>query len=283
MITRRRFLTLASRAALGCALGGLGYGVLETRWLRVRRLRVRLPGLPNAFAGTTVAFLSDIHHSQVVPRHYLERVVEETNALEPDLIILGGDYVTSGKKYDLFEGERYIEPCFEALARLRAKMGIFAVTGNHDKWAGLRPIRLAMQKAGIVDLTNHGRWISQGTARIRLGGVGDIWTQRQDPGAAIGDATAEEVVVLVSHNPDYAEEMRDRRVRLVLSGHTHGGQVALPLFGAPRVPSQYGQKYRYGLVQAPVAQVYITSGVGVLPLAVRIGCRPEIALLTLTA
>src|SRR5438067_4229781 len=119
-MTRRNVPKLAARAALGLTLGGIAYGVRETERVRVRRLRVAVPKLPEAFRGTTIAFLSDIHHSYFVPRGYLEMVVEMTNALAPDFVVLGGDYVTAGRKYGPLHGPRFVEPCFEILRNLRA-------------------------------------------------------------------------------------------------------------------------------------------------------------------
>jgi predicted MPP superfamily phosphohydrolase len=99
--------------------------------------------------------------------------------------------------------------------------------------------------------------------------------------SAIGDTAPDETCLLLSHNPDYVERIRDERIGLVLSGHTHGGQIYFPGFGAPRVPSRYGSKYLAGLVQGPVVQVFVTRGVGVVNMPIRFSARPEINLLTL--
>ncbi len=139
-----------------------------------------------------------------------------------------------------------------------------------------------MAEAGLPELRNTGLWLERGPALLRLCGVGDLWTDRQDLDAALDDATDRDAVILLSHNPDFAETIRDRRVGLVLSGHTHGGQFVLPGWGAPFVPSEFGQKYLYGLVQAPVCQVFITRGVGTISPPVRFLCRPEIVLITLS-
>jgi predicted MPP superfamily phosphohydrolase len=111
--------------------------------------------------------------------------------------------------------------------------------------------------------------------------VGDYWRDVQDLPSALGETTMNDAVILLSHNPDYVEEIRDHRVGLVLSGHTHGGQVDLPIIGAPVVPSIYGQKYIHGLVQGPATQVFVTRGIGTITPPVRLFCRPEIALITL--
>jgi predicted MPP superfamily phosphohydrolase len=112
--------------------------------------------------------------------------------------------------------------------------------------------------------------------------VGDLWCDHQDVNAALGDATVDDAVILLSHNPDVAETLRDPRVGLMLSGHTHGGQVIVPFFGAPIVTSAFGQKYLHGLTRGPSCNVYISRGVGTVGPPCRAFCRPEIVLLTLT-
>ena len=130
-------------------------------------------------------------------------------------------------------------------------------------------------------MNNTGIWLERGRERLRIYGIGDLWTDRQDLASALGDATDRDAVILLSHNPDFAEEIKDPRVGLVLSGHTHGGQIVLPAIGAPIVPSRYGQKYLYGLVKGPSCQVFVTRGVGTSTPPVRFLCRPEVVLITL--
>jgi predicted MPP superfamily phosphohydrolase len=241
--------------------------------VKIDRQTLPLPRLPRAFDGTTVAFLTDLHHGPFTSLDYVASVVRTTLALDPDLIVLGGDYSLKHGKY--------VRPCFEVLAALKAPLGVFGVLGNHDYWHGLDATREGMKAAGVAELTNAGVWLTRGSDRLRLAGVDDLWTGRADVRPALGDATRDDACLLVSHNPDFAETLRDPRVGLVLSGHTHGGQVVFPT-GAPFVPSRYGQKYLKGLVQAPEARVYVSRGLGTSGVPVRIGSRPEINLITLT-
>ncbi len=260
------------------ALAGLGiWSLVEPRLCRVTRIDVPLPRLPAAFDGLTIAFLADTHHGPSMPLSYLRRVVAMTNVLEPDLVALGGDYIhRSG-------GKKYIRPGIDVLDGLQARLGRFAVLGNHDIRVSRKETSRALADCGITELTNAGVWLTRDGARLRLCGVDDFRFGRPNLRAALGDSTASDAVVLIAHNPDFAQTMRDRRVSLILSGHTHGGQVVLPFIGAPMVPSKYGQKYRCGLVQAPFAPVFVTRGVGVIAPPVRFRCRPEIALITLRA
>ncbi|MDK1030926.1 MAG: metallophosphoesterase [Planctomycetia bacterium] len=278
-LSRRRFLRRAGLVVVGAAVATGVWSLIEPRWLAVTHPRIVVPGLPGEFDGLKIALLTDIHHSSSFSLKRVVKTVRLANTLGADVIALCGDYVTGqGGK-----GKRYIAPCIDALAELHAPMGVFAVLGNHDAWADAAFTRRRLESAGIDDLTNSGLWLRRGVARLRLAGVGDLWTERQDLSSALGDASDDDVAVVLAHNPDYMEEMSDSRVGLVLSGHTHGGQIYLPILGAPIVPSRYGQKYRAGLVRTPHSQVYVSRGIGLIKPAVRLFCRPELPVITLAA
>ena len=211
--------------AIGGALG-VGYMLMEARWLEVNRVTLTVPNLPDAFKGKTIAFLADLHHGPYVPLSYVRHAVDMTNDLNPDFIVLGGDYP--------FHGIRFIQPCIHELGRLRAPLGVFGILGNHDHYDnGQTYASAALREEGIRELTNCGHWIRTEGERLWLCGVDDYWRGTQDLPAALHGTTQEDAVILLSHNPDYVEEIRDPRVGLVLAGHTHGGQVELPLIGAP--------------------------------------------------
>jgi uncharacterized protein len=270
-MNRRRWLR---RAAIGSVLVGSAYPFLEAKWCRLNRVVAELPNLPAPFEGTTIAFLSDVHHGPFVPRAYVRSVVEMTNRLRPDIVALGGDYCHSGT--------RFIAPALEELGLLKAPMGRFAVLGNHDHWDGYKESVEGLEEARIPLLRNSGTWVEKGGARLRIGGVGDLWTDKQNVKAALDDATGRDAVILLSHNPDLAESLVDDRVGLMLSGHTHGGQVVVPFFGAPCVPSAFGQKYLRGMVEGPRCRVFVSRGAGTISPPVRLFCRPEVVLITLT-
>jgi predicted MPP superfamily phosphohydrolase len=269
---RRKFLKRAGLAAGAATMGG-AYPFLEARWCRVVRRTIAVPNLPGPFRATTVALLADVHHGPYVPLSYIRHVVRMTNALNPDIVALAGDYVDRSADH--------IAPGIAELGRLEARLGRFAVRGNHDNCEFAPITRAALAEANLPDLNNTGVWLERRGARLRIGGVGDLWTDEQNLAAALGDATPDDAVLLLSHNPDFVESIRDRRVGLVLSGHTHGGQVIVPGLGAPIVPSRYGQKYLHGLVRGPCAQVFVTRGVGTISPPVRFLCRPEVILITL--
>src|SRR5438552_2231151 len=149
-MNRRQFLRLMSRGAMAGAIGGGIYGAFEAKRLQVTRMSICIPNLPRVFDGMRIAFLSDLHHSAVVPASFIQHAVELTNELDPDVVILGGDYVTAGLRYAPFgTGRKYVAPCFELLKNLRARRGVFAVTGNHDTRAGIPAIHAAIDAAGF--------------------------------------------------------------------------------------------------------------------------------------
>ena len=247
--------------------------LLEPHWLRVREITFAHPDVPAAFHGVRIALVTDIHHGPTFSRQRVRHTVDFTNRLAPDLIVLAGDYV--------YKGARFIAPCFEELARLQAPLGVYGVLGNHDHWMGARESSEAMMAAGIGWLVNQAVWLERDGARIRLGGVDDLWEGVQRPGATTAEALDGDLVILLSHHPDYAEELNDPRVDLMLSGHTHGGQVTFFGKWAPLVPSRFGQRYRSGVVQVGSLTVVVSHGVGTINPPVRFFARPEIVVITL--
>ena len=282
--TRRQFIQRL--AITGFLSGGAGtaYAWREAHQCVVERLEVAPRHLPEAFDGLKIAFLTDTHYGPFVSRDYLHAVVAMANALEPDVVALGGDYVQRRRwLYPQGNQRHLVAPGVAALAGLRAPLGRFAVLGNHDHKVSAMLTRRALQENGFVELTNTRVALERGDARLLLCGVDDLRTGRPDLRRALGNHGPDEACILLTHNPDIVERIRDPRVDFVLSGHTHGGQVVLPLVGAPSTASRYGQKYRAGLVQGPTARVYVSRGIGTIGLPVRWGAPPEISLITLRA
>jgi uncharacterized protein len=273
-MNRRKFLKWTARLAAIPAAGVL-YGFWEASAVHVVEQTIPIAGLPKSFEGKRIALLSDLHLGPYNSLDFIQKVVRKTQKLHADMIALAGDFVHVGTKE--------IDPCLNALSQLYAPLGVYAVPGNHDMTQSGKPLRRAITKYGIRDLTNSSQWIESGSDRLLVGGVDDLWYGQPDLDRAIQPATPEDVVVLLSHNPDFAEKLNDARVKLVLSGHTHGGQIYLPIIGSPWTPSRYGKKYLKGLVQAPQTQVFVSGGVGCVGVPMRFGSRPEINLLTLTS
>ncbi len=282
---RRRFLTAGVRLACGGAVAGVGYAFLaEPRWFTVTQRTFPLPGLPRSLDGLRLVQLTDIHHGPWLSAGYVREVVRTCNALKPDLALLTGDYI--------LQSSVYAGPVLEELAQLRPVIGTVAVLGNHDLNEGGEVVRRAFAEAGLPLIDNNRKvltpdrqlvnWATEGLA---VCGVEDLWRAKPNPRKALAGLPRRMPRLLLSHNPDVAEERCllhcHLRVDLMISGHTHGGQVYIPGIGRPFVPSRYGEKYAEGLVQGPRCPVFICRGLGMATVPLRIGVPPEIAVLEL--
>lgn len=229
---------------------------------------IRLPRLPQPFHGFRIAQVSDPHHSRYTKIEDLDRLVALVNRRQPDLVVLTGDYVS--------HHGRYAVPCLEALRQLQAPFGVFGILGNHDYYEGVRHTREAFQQARIPLLVNRSVPIENHGARIWLAGVDDPGLGDPNLDAALDGVPRGETVILLCHNPDWAETIPAGKVDLVLSGHTHGGLALFPVIGPLRVPSKYGRKYLSGLLQAPHTPVFVSRGVGAAVVPFRYHCPPEV-------
>jgi len=275
-LPRRQFLKLALSASAGAATlaaGGSVYSALiEPQWLSIERVQVPLARLPRELDGLTIAQLSDLHHGPYIGDEEIRVAVEAVNRLQPDMIVLTGDYVTR-------EVDR-IGDCARVLGGLQSRRGVWAVLGNHDHWTDAATITRALAANSIQVLINEAAPIDHNGRRLWLAGVDDVWQQSCDLDRAMRGIAPEEVTVLLAHEPDFADEAARYPIDLQLSGHSHGGQVRLPFYGALILP-HLGRKYPMGLAQAGGLRVYTNRGLGVVSPPVRFNCRPEVTLLTL--
>lgn len=262
--------------------------VLEPNRLVVRRVDVPIPGLPQALEGLKIGQLSDLHRGPTMPRFRVERAVALVAVETPDLVALTGDFV--------YRRSSYAAEYPGLLAPLRPSLGIFACTGNHDHWTDPGAVTTALQAAGVTVLRNQHQLVTVGGARLCVAGIDDmgasgLGAHHADPAddlpaALAGSPLSGVVRLLLAHNPDsvmepvFAREMACRPIHLVLSGHTHGGQVRLPLVGAPRLSSRYGRLFGGGLVRVGGTLVYVSRGAGA-SWPVRFNCPPEVNVLTL--
>lgn len=265
-------LALLGAGLVGAAL--LYYASqLEPRWLRVRRLTLRLPRLGRAFHGYRIAHLSDIHMGGGMTPSRLRAAVNAANALQPDLVALTGDLIEA-------DG-RAAAAVVDALGALRARDGAVAVLGNHDYRRAPEAVRRALAQAGVVELSNAVYTLKRGADCLHIAGVDDIAAGRACLDAVLDALPPEGAAVLLVHEPDFADvSVAAGRFDLQLSGHTHAGQVRLPLLGAPVLPS-YGRFYSAGLYRLGDMSLCISSGLGTIWPHVRFNARPEIVLLTL--
>ena len=249
------------------------YCFFESRWIKTTDIVISSADVPKPFNGSRIVFISDIHLGPYLSSQRLSGIVNRINEIKPEMIILGGDYVHY--RY------RYIEPVFSELGKLRADHGVYAVLGNHDHYAGADSTRKMMAKYGIISINNQSVWVKKGSDSIKIGGVGDLWEDIQIPENTLNALKKSNFAILVSHQPDYIENMNTDLIDLTLSGHTHGGQITFFGWWAPVLPSKYGQKYRYGLVDSGRMKSYISSGIGTVAIPFRFFCRPEIVVIHL--
>lgn len=273
-MTRRKFLKwLTAGGVVG--VGGLALDafVIEPHRFRITRHTISLPRLPQEWDGLTIAHITDIHLGKLSDLDDAREIVDMTNQLRPDLIVLTGDFVSRSDS---------ISPALsEVLRDLHAPMGKFAVLGNHEYWTDSPRIIETFEAAGIKFLTNDNHIFTRNDKALVLGGVDDLMEGNPDVLRAFRGIDKNVPRILLCHNPDYAEAMpAESNVDLMLCGHTHGGQVKVPLVGPLMLPIIH-RKYAEGLVDGPHCPVFVSRGLGMVEIPVRFNCPPEIPLITL--
>jgi predicted MPP superfamily phosphohydrolase len=250
-----------------------GWGVLICRrWVRITRTLIRTPTLPEPFRGYSIAHLTDLHVGSTDPRHVAERWVELTNRLAPDMVVITGDLVT--------KGHAFIPDVCAAVAKLRAPDGVFVCLGNHDQYR-TEELVAGLEREGARVLRNRWTTLERGGARIVVAGVDVPGSPGEPLRRALGDRPPNSFTLLLAHYPNHFERLDGMNVQLVLSGHTHGGQIGVPLLGERfNVATLSGQRGR-GLFQRQGSQLHVSAGLGTTGVPFRLGVRPEIALLRL--
>jgi predicted MPP superfamily phosphohydrolase len=277
----RRLARIDLAAALVPSALALWGFVVEPASLRLREYELAPPGWPRACDGLRVAALADLHvGSPWNGLGKLAEIVAETRAAHPDLVLLAGDYVIHGVR----GGERVPpEAIGNALRGLDPPLGTWAVLGNHDWWLGQARVRHALEAAGVRVLEDESAPIDGGGCAFWLTGIGDFWESPHDVGAALRPVPEGAPILALTHNPDVFPLLPPARASLTIAGHTHGGQVYVPLYGRPVVPSNYGARYAIGHVVEGGRHLFVTPGLGTSVIPVRFLVPPEISLLTLRA
>lgn len=281
-IDRRRFLAAGLMSAAGLALYS---GEVARHWVELIERDVQLAGLPEALHGLRIAQISDIHFEEYTEAFFLRHVVHRINRLKPDVVVLTGDFISIGPLGKPFAAEA-IWKCAQVLAELDCPQ-VFAVLGNHDVDVDPGEVTRALSSQGVTVLNNSHAPIERGNHRLWMAGMVDIADCKPRPELAVPEAIRqqpEEPVILLCHSPDYADQLLQKPVGqaigLMLSGHTHGGQIRLPLFG-PLVTPIHGRKYIHGLFHLGALQLYVNRGIGTVGVPFRFACPPEITVLTL--
>ena len=277
--SRRDFLKLGGIAAVGLPVYA---GEIARHEISIGRITITLPQLPETFRGLTIAQISDFHYAEYTEAFFIKRVVERVNQLKPDMVVLTGDFITSGF-WSTQNTIRFAGECAEILSHIQSPMR-YAVLGNHDCSTPQyrRAVTAELQSHGIPVLENRFVPIERDGARFWLAGTGDALCngfalEEALPAPAHRDG---ESLILLAHEPDVLPLVSAHNVDLMLSGHTHGGQVRFPLLPAMFLPP-LGQRYVEGLYRLGPTQLYVNRGVGTVNLPFRLNCPPEITLITL--
>ena len=298
MLSRREFLAgaLLSGSALyssGCSAESLAGTV------QISAVNLPIPELPPPFEGYRIGFLSDIHLGVTMPNETVERAVTLLNDAKIDMAVLGGDYIWIPRSYLScsvaallqcnFEGvsaadmvPSIFERVADLLSTIRAADGIFAVYGNHDRWEDPQRCRAEFVSRGATLLLNESRTVSRGAAQLTVVGCDDYWTGSPTL-AQVPPRAKNEIRILVSHNPDYVSNLFSARradFDVALCGHTHGGQVKLPLLG-PIFCNILDRRLEEGLFEHSGRFVFTSRGIGTVELPLRVNCAPEVTVLTL--
>jgi len=278
--SRRRFLKMVAVSTLGTLATGTGAIAyardVEPGWVEVKPLWLHLPRLAREFNGYRVAQISDIHMDDAwMDEERLTAIVEQVNEQRPDLIVMTGDFVTHTWL------AQYSPGLISALSKLRAPDGVMAILGNHDHWVESRGVHQVIRDSGMIDLTNKSHTLYRGSAMLHISGVDDIWENKQRLDLVLAKLPETGAAILLAHEPDFADTAAaSGRFDLQLSGHSHGGQIALPVLGPVVVP-YLGRKYPIGLYRVGSMFQYTNRGLGMVKPMFRFNCRPEITVFTL--
>jgi len=253
--------------------------LLEAQVYRVRRIKIKNNKIPKSFRNFKILFIADIHYGKYFRNNRLINIVNKINKLEPDIIIMGGDYLDISVKSKK-DANEYLDKEFEALKELRAKLGIFTVLGNHDYFKGKDNLLNKIKSSSFKVLKNTKNNISIGGDSIQIVGVDDLL--EGNPDVNVLKKNSDNFTIAISHNPDFFSDYKNViKYDLGLSGHTHGGQVTFFGLGAPYTSSKYGQRYVKRIVHEENRDIVLTSGIGNGMLPIRFFAIPEIVEITL--
>jgi predicted MPP superfamily phosphohydrolase len=277
LLSRRNFLKLSALAAVGLPIYA---GEISRHELSIERRTIRLPRLPEVFQGLRIAQVSDLHYANFTEPFFIRKVVREVNRLKPDVVVYTGDYISIGH-WPTTQIDGFAYKCAEILSEAECPIR-YSVLGNHDYAVNRWAVTDALVTNNLPVLTNTNVPLERDGKRLWFAGTGDALSSDVHLDQAIPKATRidGEPVILLSHEPDILETVAKANVDLMLAGHTHGGQVRLPLLPPMFLP-KYGIRYVEGLFQMGPTQLYVNRGIGTVNLPFRLNCPPEITLITL--
>lgn len=246
----------------------------EPSKIEIEKVNVTIPKLPEAFDGFTIAQISDLHRSKVVKKSLIDKTVQMVNDLKPDCIVITGD---------LANNLVYLSDVIVSLDTLSAPYGVYAVMGNWERFYGDKESQLILRKSKIKLLYDQVVSLKKGKQKLYLAGVSDDGGIGSTLKTTFSQIDDNYVKILLSHNPYIAVNRRkaEKRIDLILSGHTHGGQVVYPLIGPVAIPTAFGKKYPAGMYTFEDSKLYVNRGIGVVTVPYRVNCPPEITLFSL--
>lgn len=276
-LTRRSFLTLSAASLGGLALYA---GEVSRHELSVEQHTIHLTRLPDAFRGMRIVQISDFHFDEYTEAFFLRDMVRQVNRLQPDLVVLTGDFISYAPLPHSFARRRAPE-CAAILSEIQCPLR-YAIEGNHDCIVGVRYVAEPLKEHGIPLLLNQAVPLERDGQRLWLAGLGSACCSNAHPRVAIPKAATAgtEAVIVLAHEPDILPEVARYNVDLMLSGHTHGGQVRLPFLPPLDLPP-FGRRYIEGLFRHGPTQLYVNRGIGAVGVPFRFRCPPEITVLTL--
>ena len=273
-MNRRQFLKKLLWGGATTALVGTYPLFIERYIITVNHYVIPVPNLPQAFDGLRVIHLTDLHYGPLMPLNIIDTVIQKTNKLKKDIVVCTGDYVRGATAAQKIDG------IWSVMAKLRAPEGVYTVLGNHDHWASTEQSLNCLNTSGHINLRHNAVPLSRDGDTLWFCGAGDLWEDHVNLDQVLKDIPEDACKIVLAHNPDTADTDYTVRVDLMISGHTHGGQVNLPFIGTPMLPVK-NKAYSSGFVRSHKTNVFISRGIGWAGIPLRFNCFPEIAILSM--
>ena len=269
---RKKLLDTTFR--LGGVALAFGYSLFIERFsFQINLYKIPVPNLPEKFNKFRIVHLTDLHYGFQMSESVIRLIIQKVNKLSKNIIVCTGDYIH--KKNCI----PHIDRVWPILSQLKAKDGVYTVLGNHDHWGSYKRSIFWLKKSG-QNIRHMAKPIEKNGQRIWIGGSGDLWEDELGIDIAFQNVPEGECKILLAHNPDTADQNFLTRIDLMISGHTHGGQVKIPWIGTPHLPV-VNKKYSNGFIKAEKCHIFISRGIGWTLMPIRINCPPEIAILEL--
>ncbi len=235
--------------------------------LELVEIEIAIPNLDPGLTGLTVGNLTDFHLGKVCTQDYVRHAIDRLMERQPELLAITGDFVNY---------PRHLDSCFDLLKGISAPLGVYVVRGNHDFWVGAEDIDRRIRQLGMTLLHDRAVEVERNGAPTLVAGIESPWNMAGVPLDFI-PPDADKLKIVLSHTPDEFPRLARQNPHLVLSGHTHGGQICIPFFGSVVVPSNYGRKYERGFFREGESLLYVSRGIGCHP-PIRTLCKPEVTL-----